>query len=208
MTDARLVQRVSAPEPVQPTHLATKNYVDQALAVQGEDAARFGDLLSSVRRDRIANQTGLANGYWTFSSVIGTRAFSATKVRFYVATAGVAGAGPALSLTVYDNGTQVATAPILSTAFTSSGVKEFTLSSTVPVVAAHRYTVLLYIAAGSYAPAPSIGCTAAYYMDLNSPSATLTFNGYKTASNAPPSTITTGDGTWTALPATLWWAFL
>lgn len=208
MTDVRVVQRVSAPEPVQPTHVATKNYVDQALIAQAEDSARYGDVLSSARRDRISNQSGLANGFWTFSSVIAARVFTAAKVRFYVAAAGTAAASPTVALSLYDNGTQVATAPVTSATFTSIGVKEFDLSATVPTVVGHRYTCLLYIAASSYITAPALGFTAAYYSGLASPTAALTFNGYKAGASTPPSSITTSDGTWSAHSATLWWALL
>lgn len=208
MTDVRVVQRISAPEPVQSTHLATKNYVDQALIAQAEDSARYGDALSSARRDQISNQSSLANGFWTFSSAIAARVFTATKVRFFVAAAGAVAASPTVALSLYDNGTQVATAPVTSTTFTSVGVKEFDLSATVPAIVGHRYTFLLYVAASSYITAPALGFTAAYYSGLASPTAALTFNGYKAGASAPPSSITTSDGTWSAHPATLWWALL
>jgi hypothetical protein len=113
-----------------------------------------------------------------------------------------------VALSLYADGTQAATAPVVSTTFTSTGVKEFTLSAAVPVDVGHRYTALFYVAASSYITAPALGFTAAYYTDLNSPTAAQTFNGYKAAAATPPASITTGDGTWSAHPATLWWALL
>lgn len=220
MVDARMVARVSAPEPQQPAHLATKNYVDTTVdttvgtavsaLVAGllEDSVRYGDMLSSTRRDRASNQSTLDNGFWTFSSVTAPRSFTATKVRFFVAAAGVATLTPVVGLGIYDNGTRVATAPVTSATFTAAGVKELDLSAPVTVVTGHRYTWLSYIAPNSYSSPAGVAFTTAYRVELVHPTPALTFSGYKAAAVAPPASITTGDGTWTAHSATAWWALL
>lgn len=172
------------------------------------DNQHYGDVVSSIRRNRATNQATLDNGYWTFSTVMSPKTFTATKIRFYVAAAGVAGGSPSAAVVLYDNGTQVATTTVSATTFTTAGVKEFTLSASVNVVAGRRYTWLSYVAPASFTTSPGLGFTAVYYNALNNPGAALTYNGYKAAAAAPPASINTGDGTWTGNPSTLWWALL
>lgn len=209
MTDVRVAQRVRSPEPTLPAHLATKNYVDLATAPYPNDAAHYGDLVTPTRRDNVVNRLALTNGFWTFSTLIAPKPATVGTVRFYVATAATATTTPSVALRLYDDGTQVATAAVVAATFATVGVKELALSASVPVIAGHRYTWLVYIAPGSYgATPPAIACTAAGFTDLLAPTAALTYTGFKAASTDPPTSITTGDGTWTAVAATPWWALL
>lgn len=208
MTDVRVVQRVRSPDPTLPAHLATKNYVDLATPPYPTDAASYGDVIASTGRGLAANQLTLDNGYWSFATLIASKSATVTKIRFYVASAGTLGSTPTVACRLYDEGTQVATAPVVSGTFTATGLKELTLSVSVGVLAGHRYTWLLYIGLTSYVAAPTIACTGAGFTGLLAPTAALTFAGFKAASVDPPTSITTGDGTWTALATTPWWALL
>lgn len=208
MVDVRTAQRVSAPEPLLPAHLATKSYVDNLVSAQVRDSAYYGDVLSSARREHAINQLNLDNGFWAFSSVIAASSFTATKIRFYIVTAGVAATNSTVAALLYDNGAQAAAAPVTTATFTATGIKELTLSAQVNVVTGRRYTWLAYIAPNSYTTPAGIAATAAYYSGLANPTAALTFNGHKPAATAPPAAIDTGDGTWIAHAATTWWALL
>lgn len=208
MADVRVVQRVRSPDPTLPAHLATKNYVDLATPPYPTDAAHYGDVIASTDRARVVNQLTLDNGYWSFAALVAPKSLTVTKIRFYVAAAGSLNSSPAVACRLYDEGAQVATAPVLSGTFTATGLKELALSASVGVIAGHRYTWLLYIGPSSYVTAPTIACTAAGFTGLLAPTAALTFTGFKAAAADPPASITTGDGTWTALPTTPWWALL
>lgn len=178
-----------------------------------DDTASYGDLLSSAKRSRITNSTTLSNGFYTLAGLIAPKAFTATKIRFYVASAGVAGGSPTFTLGVYGGPTltalpRLSTVPVVSTTLTSTGIKEFTLATPFAVVAGQRYVWMSYVAPSSYTTAAGLGCTATHYAGLNNPSATQLYNGFKAASTAAPATINVADGSWTSATNTIWWSLL
>lgn len=176
------------------------------------DTQHYGDQVSSCRRPATTNSSSLSNGYWTTALLLSPKSFTATKLRFYCSAAGVAGGSPTVSVSLYGGSTfplsLLATVPVTASTFTSTGIKELSLSASVSVVAGNRYAWVSYIAPSSYSTSPGLGCTAVYYSALNNPSPSSTYAAYKSASTTPGSTINPSDGTWTADVATLWWALL
>jgi hypothetical protein len=176
------------------------------------DTQHYGDQVSSCRRPATTNSSALSNGYWTTALLLSPKTFTATKLRFYISGAGVAGGSPTVSVSLYGGAafplSLLATVPVTASTFTSTGIKELTLSASVNVVAGNHYAWISYIAPSSYTTSPAVGCTAVYFSALNNPSASSTYAAYKAASTTPGSTINPSDGTWTADVATLWWALL
>ena len=183
------------------------------LQSESSDSQMYGDLASSARRDRGTNSGSLSNGYWTIASLVARRAATVTKIRFYVGTAGTAGASPTFTLGIY-GGTdptsmpRLATVPVVASSLTSVGVKEFTLSNSINLVAGSRYSFLSYIAPSSYSASPGLACTAVVYSGLLNPAAAQTFFSYKAAAATPGTPLNFADGTWTADNKKIWWALL
>jgi hypothetical protein len=168
-------------------------------------------VLASVRRDRATGSTSLSNGYYTVSGLVVPRSVTGvTKVRFYVIVAGTASTGTAVSLSLYHGSTltaltRVATAPVTQSTFTSTGVKELTLSASVNLTAGQRLAWMTYLPAGAFMAAPSLACTPVAPSPLIN--AGTIYAGYKAAAAAAPVTldITTG---WTGDVTRIWWALL
>lgn len=174
------------------------------------DTMMYGDGLSSMPRRAGTNMATLDNGYYTMSVVIAPKSFTANKIRFYVAQAGVTGGTPAVALRVYGGPTApynvVASPALAASDLTSVGLKELALGVALNVVAGNRYIFVSYIPTGAFTTSPGAAFSAIYYSGLNNPAAGPVYNGYKTAAAAPPATISPSDGTWTGNPSTLWWA--
>jgi hypothetical protein len=183
------------------------------LPCTSNDLQLYGDWGSPTRRDRATATATVSNGIYLFSQFLATHTFTATKIRFFVGTAGVAGGSPSVALSIYGTSGGVpipllATAPVTSATFTATGIKELTLSASVAVVPGERLVALWYIAPSSYTTSPALAANPAAPVALTAPAPSNTWQGSKTASTAPGSTLNPTDGTWTAGASLVWWALL
>lgn len=218
MVDVRFLKTAAGQWPTIPGHLSTVSYVDSSVAPPlaiSNDQFTYGDLLSSANRRHAPDAAGMDNGYYTTTTIVATKGFLATKIRFAVVVAGTVTGTPAVALSLYSNTVSyqpvVATAPITGAMLTTTGVKELTLSTSVGVNQGSRYTALWYIPPSAYSARPSFASVANARAVLVNPSSTQLMAGYKVASAAPPVAIDTADGTWTAgtnLTTVVWWALL
>jgi len=218
MVDVRFLKTAAGQWPALPGHLATVSYVDSsaapALAISN-DQFTYGDVLSSTSRQQAPDAAGMDNGYYTITTIVATKGFLATKIRFAVVVAGVVTGTPAVALSLYSNTVPyqpvVATAPITGSMLTTTGVKELTLSTSVGINQGSRYTALWYIPPSAFSTRPNFASVANARSVLVNPSSTQLMAGYKAASAAPPVAIDTADGTWTAgtnVTTVVWWALL
>jgi len=222
MVYVRFLREAAGQWPALPGHLTTVSYADSSAASAAapalgisNDQVTYGDVLSSTNRRHAPDAAGMDNGYYTITSIVAPKGFTATKIRFAVVVAGVVTGTPAVALSLYSNNVpyqnSVATAPITGAMLTTTGVKELTLSTPVTVNSGWRCTALWYIPPSAYSTRPSFASVANARAVLVNPSSAQLMAGYKAASAAPPVAIDTADGTWTAgtnVTTVVWWALL
>jgi hypothetical protein len=179
------------------------------------DSLLYGDVVSTIPRSRGIDANGMDNGFYTITSLVAPRSVTVTKIRFAVVGAGTAGTTPTVALQLHGGAgaaqNQLATAPLTGAMLTTTGVKELALSAAVDLTAGNRYTALFYVAPNAFSARPTFASAAAARSVLVNPVAAQTFAAYKAATNAPPTSINTSDGTWnpgTNTTAILWWALL
>lgn len=205
------LSRPAIPEPAASADGVNRSYLDRQLAPQPTDLGMFGDAVSSVERARTTNSTSLSNGYYTLGMIVIPKALTGiTKVRFFISGAGTAGAGTAVGVAIYSGSnpaslTRVATAPVTQASFTSTGVKELTLSATLALVPGERLAWMSYIPASGFSVEPGLGCTQVTYAALINAGAN--YSAYKAAAIAPPATLDTTTG-WTTDSNIPWWSLL
>lgn len=207
MTTLDVVSPMTLPaDPTAPMHPATKGYVDALTRSNGNDYARYGDVISSIeRRLATAWEEYTTNGA-TFSGTVSPRSFTATKIRTFVDTASV-GATSAF-LAVY-TGTSLSALTLRgqysgTDTFATVGIRELTLSSSVPINIGD-YVLAFYASQGA-TTSPRIKVTVGSTSELINPGP-LVYEGYGTTSVAPPSTLNTTTG-WTKTNTTPWWALV
>lgn len=169
-----------------------------------------GDLLSPIRREQSTNSTTMDNGFYTVSGLVATKTVTVTTMRFYVASAGTAGGAPTFTVGLYTGSgstvTRQAVVNVTTSSLTSTGLKAIALANSVSITAGQRVYFVSYVAPSSYSAVASLACGATYWGALVN--ASTTWQGYKSASTAAPTTINVGDGTWSASTNTIWWSVL
>lgn len=178
------------------------------LRAQDNDLERYGDLVSSERRVRATAWEEYSSGFMTFSGVIAPRAFTATKVRFFLNAAAVAGAAPSQFLALYSGTNRAAleqraniTAADL---YTAAELREITLPASF-AVAKGDYVYLLF-GCIDYTTSPRLQVTVGTPPALINPG--IAFDAYATNPGSAPATLDASAGTWTKTNTVPWWALL
>jgi hypothetical protein len=157
------------------------------------DLANLGDLFSSVPRYAANSQDSLSNQFLTFHGGVSLRSsFVATKLRLHVRTA--IGSPGIMTIAVFKGSnrlslTKVVADTVVTTAFGTTGPKEFTFAGVTVARGEFVYLALLHTNAGtdpiiSTLPGPPSA-------DLINPSNTQMISGYKSGQTSIPSTLDT-----------------
>lgn len=171
------------------------------------DLGNLGDYVSSIPRYAASSQDSLSNQFLTFHGAIAMRSsFTATRLRLHVR--GAVGSPGIVTLALFKGSnrtalTKVVADSVVTTAFGTTGPKEFTFSGVTVNRGEFVFLALLHTNAGtdpilSTLPGPPSA-------DLINPSSTQMISGYKSGQTSIPATLDT-SASFTANARVAWFA--